>query len=443
MSSVFSISRIGFACLGVSLLVLSACDEPEKILPGDREEIRSAEESRETGVIENKSQSISLGSQTANSEWPQPYGTPSYRVSNAALGGSVQRIWSTSIGEGDTRRQRITASPVVGGGLVYTLDSAAQVSAVTPSGGVVWSVDLTPTSDKQEDATGGGLAYHNGVLYISSGFGVLTAMDATSGQIRWTQELDATGSGQPVVRDGLLYLVAGDDTGWAIHIDDGRVAWQLSGPPSVGNVLGAPAPALTSDLAIFAFGSGDLTATFKNGGLRRWSASVAGERTGRAAALIGDVTGSPVVSGNTVYAGNHSGRSAAFDLSTGERRWTLTEGASGPIWPAGDSVFLVSDQNQLMRVSSSDGVPIWAIDLPGLLDDRSKKRGPIYVHHGPIVAGSRIIVASSDGYLRLFNPEDGSLVQSVEIPNGASSAPVVAGSTLYVVGSKGQLHAFR
>ncbi|WP_146346978.1 PQQ-like beta-propeller repeat protein [Falsiphaeobacter marinintestinus] len=443
MNAAFSFSRIGSACLGGVLLLLMACDEPENILPGVREDIRPAEQSKDSAVVENTSRSISLGGQTANKDWPQSFGTQTYRVSHAALGSSVQRIWSTQIGQGDSRRQRITASPVVGGGLIYTLDSAAQVSGVTPAGAVSWSVDLTPTSDKQEDATGGGLAYHNGVLYVSSGFGLLTALDAANGQIRWQQELDATGSGQPVVRDGLLYLVAGDDTGWTIHTDDGRIAWQITGTPSVGNVLGAPAPALTSDLAIFAFGSGDLTATFRKGGLRRWTASVAGQRTGRAAALIGDVTGSPVISGNRLFAGNHSGRTVAFDTISGERIWTLKEGALGPVWPAGDSIFLVSDRNQLIRASSSDGTPIWAVDLPGLLDDRSKKRGPIYVHYGPILAGGRIVVASNDGYLRFFKPEDGTLISTTEIPNGASSPPVVAGQTLYVVGSKGQLHAFR
>lgn len=443
MNAAFSFSRLGMACLSGALLLLTACDEPEKILPGVREDVRPAEESNASAEVVNTSRSINLASQSANQNWPQSFGTEAYRVSHAALGSAAQRVWSTSIGQGDSRRQRITASPVVGGGLIYTLDSAAQVSALTSAGAIAWSVDLTPTSDKQEDATGGGLAYNDGVLYVSSGFGLLTAMDAANGQIRWQQELEATGSGMPLVRDGLLYVVAGDDTGWAVHTDDGRIAWQISGTPSVGNVLGAPAPVLTSDLAIFAFGSGDLTATFRKGGLRRWTASVAGQRTGSAAALIGDVTGSPVASGSRIFAGNHSGRTVAFDSTSGERLWTLKEGALGPVWPAGDSVFLVSDRNQLLRVSASDGTPIWAVDLPGFVDDRSKKRGPVYVHYGPILAGGRIVVASNDGYLRFFKPEDGALIGTTEVPNGASSAPVVAGQTLYVIGSKGQLHAFR
>ena len=301
---------------------------------------------------------------------------------------------------------------------------------------------VTP-SDGDADATGGGMAYSNGVLYVSSGFGRLTALDAKTGAVRWQKRLDATGSGSPMVNDGLLYLVAGDETGWTINTKDGRIAWQIEGTPSVGNVLGAPAPVIASDLAVFAFGSGDVAATFRRGGIRRWNASVAGGRRGRAAAQIVDVTGSPMVVGNTIYIGNHSGRTVAFDAATGERRWTADEGAVDTVWPAGNSIFLISDRSQLVRLNAADGSVIWAQDLPSFVKDKRGRRGPIFAHYGPILAGGRIVIASNDGYLRFFNPVNGALVHQVEVPGGATTAPVVAGQTLYVVSSKGDLHAFR
>ena len=71
------------------------------------------------------------------------------------------------------------------------------------------------------------------------------------------------------------------------------------------------------------------------------------------------------------------------------------------------------------------------------------KRGKIYAHYGPVLAGGRIVTASSDGLLRFFSPQSGQLAGAVEIPDGAATAPVVAGQTLYVVSKKGELHAFR
>ncbi len=434
-------SRLGLTAAALSLLVLSACEEPEVVLPGEREDIRPSEDNE---TVERRGQQpISIPAQSSNANWPQSAGTQAFRTTNAALSAAPQRIWSESIGKGDSRKQRITADPVVAGGLIYTLDSGANVAATTLQGQLAWTTDLIPPNEKDEDATGGGLAYSDGVLYVSSGFGRLTALDAKTGAVRWQKRLNATGSGAPLVSGGLLYVVAGDETGWAVNTKDGRIAWQLEATPSVGNVLGAPAPVLVDQFAVFAFGSGDVTASFKRGGIRRWNASVAGGRRGRAAALIVDVTGGPMVSGNTIYIGNHSGRTVAFDADTGERNWTALEGASDTVWPVGNSIFLISDRSQLVRLDASDGSVVWAQDLPGFVKDKPRSRGPIVAHYGPIMAGGRIVIASNDGYLRFFNPVDGTLVNRVEVPGGATTAPVVAGQTLYVVSTKGELHAFR
>ncbi|MBE1282485.1 MAG: PQQ-binding-like beta-propeller repeat protein [Rhodobacteraceae bacterium] len=441
MKAAITSSRAGMALLGSALLALTACAEKEVILQGVREDIRSGQ--LETAEAGNQTRAIRLAGQTANAEWAQSPGTTAFRTTHPALSAAPSRIWTVSIGEGDGRRQRITAAPVVGGGLVYTLDASSQVSAVSSGGQIIWQSSILPPADSDGEATGGGIAYNNGTLYVSSGFGVLTAFDAKTGGVRWRQELGATGSGTPTVSDGIVYLVAGDDTGWAISADNGRILWQIEANPSASNVLGAPAPVVTSDLAVFAFGSGDVVATFRRGGLRRWEASVAGQRVGRAVSRISDVTGSPMVIGNAIVVGNHSGRTVSLDAGTGERNWTLQEGALGPVWPGGDSLFQVTDTGYLARSLASTGEVIWKVELPGFLKDKPRRRAEIVAHYGPIVAGGQVVLASNDGFLRFFNPETGALQRTVEVPNGATTAPAIAGRTLYVVSSKGELHAFR
>lgn len=447
MTVFFPKSRRRLALAASLVAALAACAEDELVLPGERENIRSDEVLAATNLAPADdvagTRAISLPAQSRNAEWPQSPGTAAYRTAHPALGSAPVRIWSANIGAGDSRKQRITADPVVGGGRIYTLDANAQVSAISPQGSLIWSSDLRPPRDNEGDATGGGLAYDNGTLYVSSGFGEVTALDAASGAVRWRQQLDSTGSGNPLVAGGLVYLVAGDDTGWAIEADSGRIAWQLTATPSVANVLGAPAPVLAGGLAVFAFGSGELIATFPKGGLRRWAASVAGQRTGRATSRISDITGAPVVVGSTIYAGNHSGRLVAFNAGNGERLWTAAEGALNPVWPAGDSIFATSDRNELLRLDAGSGQIIWRIELPGFIKDRSNRRDEIVAHHGPILAGGRLVVASNDGLLRSFSPTDGQLLATTEIPGGATTGPVVADQVLYVVSTSGQLHAFR
>lgn len=426
---------------------LSACSEPDIILPGKRENIRSVLEDGETiplaPVTEDAPRAISLPAAQSNTEWTQGIGSPSFRTTHAALSATPQRVWSANIGAGDSRRQRITADPVVAGGLIFTLDSEAQVTATSLSGETVWSRDVTPSRDDAGAATGGGLSYKDGQLYASLGYGSLVALEATTGAEIWRQNMEGTGSGRPTAFGDLVYVTSGDDTGWALRAEDGRVEWQLSASPDVNNVLGAPAPAVADDLAIFAFGSGEIQAVFRRGGLRRWDASALGQRFARALGTVGDVTGEPVISGNTVYVGNQAGRIVALNLGSGAREWTAREGAVGPVLPAGGSLFVVSELGEILRMNAVDGSRIWGTQMPNFVKDRPRRRSEVFAHHGPALAGGRLWVASNDGLLRGFDPESGALVHSVEIPGGATSAPVVAGGVLYVVSTNGQLHAFR
>ena len=427
------------ALIGVA--VIAGCGEREIILPGKREALRSEETKAEE--IVNETRAIRLPGQTRNAEWTHRIGSPSHRVANAALTSTPTLAWTANIGAGNAKRNRITADPVVADGRVFTMDSEGQLTAVSTSGETLWTRDLTPPTDRSTDASGGGLAYGAGTLFVTTGFGRLEAVNPKDGTVIWEQRLGAIGNGSPTVYGNLVYVVSGDDKGWALDVTTGKIAWQINSIPDVANVQSPAAPAVNDRIAVFPFGSGEVQATFRRGGLRLWDAGVAGERLGRAANKIGDISGDPVIQGRVVYVANHSGRLVAMDAETGERKWTAEQGALGPVWPVGGSVFLVNDKNQLIRLDARNGEGIWAVDLPLFVKDRPRRQSAIFSHYGPILAGGRLVVASSDGLLRSFDPESGRLIHSVEIPGGASSNPVVAGGVLYVVGGKGQLHAFR
>ncbi|MEQ9259050.1 MAG: PQQ-binding-like beta-propeller repeat protein [Roseovarius sp.] len=439
-----------FAALGLAgLVLLAACDKKEAILTGEREDIFAvlSDDVGEAALASTETPAtappLSLPATRANTEWTQSIATPATRADHPALSGTPQLIWSVDIGEGDGRRARITADPVVGGGRIYTLDAGARVSAVSPSGAVIWTRDLTPPRESGADASGGGMAYGNGRLYVSSGFGLLTALNAATGEEIWQQDLNTTGTGSPAVSGDLVYLVSGDEVAWAIDAANGRIKWQLSGTPNANNVLGAPAPSVSSKYVIFAFGSGEVQAAFRKGGLRRWDSQVAGRRQGFSTGLIGDITSDPVIDGNRIFVGSHAGRTIALDLNNGERLWTAADGPLNPVWPAGDSIFMVSDRNELLRLSARDGSRLWGQKLPFFTNAKPKRQNEIYAHHGPIVAGGRLIVASNDGQMRFFNPQNGQPLGTTAIPGGATTNPVVAGGTLYLVNTQGQLLAFR
>lgn len=423
----------------LALLFLGACGQREVILPGERFDIRG-----DGAPVTSNSVPIRLSAPVNHSQWTHRAGSATHSIQHPAFAASPVQIWAGDIGEGADRRHRITADPVAAQGRVFTLDSRATVAATSTAGARLWSRDLTPATDNPNDASGGGLALDADQLFVTTGFGELISLNVATGVENWRQKLEAPATGAPTISDGLVYVVSRDSRVWAIDANSGRVRWQLAGAPSPSGIVGGAGPAVGPKLAVFPFGSAQLVATLPKGGLRLWGGSVSGSRLGKAYANVSDVTGDPVIRGNVIFAGNPSGRTVAIDAVTGERIWTAPDGATGPVWIDGGSLFLVSDQAELVRLNVKTGARVWAVGLPKLVPTRSAKRArDVYAHFGPVLAGGQLWVASSDGYLRSFDPVNGSLARQIELPKGAATRPIVVNGVLYVVNQAGQLLAFR
>ncbi len=429
------------ATLGLGLV--AACGNQDVILPGERLAIRDGM-AGDTTEMPNRAVPISLPAAVVNADWTHRGGGPSHRIGHPALAGTLAPLFAVDIGEGNGRRVRITADPVVAGGRIFTLDSLAQVQATAVTGEVLWRADLTPPSDDPSDGSGGGIATDGATVYVTSGFGRVTALDAATGAVRWVQALEAAGTSAPTVANGVVHVVSRDSRAWAIEAGNGRVRWVFSGIPAVAGYAGGAGAAVAPGQVIFPFPSGEVVSVFAEGGLERWSTIVAGARLGEAAGrATTDIGGDPVVDGGVVYVGNVSGRIVALSLENGDRLWTATEGAVGGVWPVGGSLFAVNDLGELVRVDAGSGETLWRVPLPVATEGSWLVRPTRFAHYGPVVAGGRVIVASSDGVLRLFDPVSGALTGQVELPNGAASAPVVAGGVLYVIDRDGTLRAFR
>ncbi|MGY6634968.1 MAG: outer membrane protein assembly factor BamB family protein [Alkalilacustris sp.] len=424
------------------MLALAAC-EREVILEGERLDPRALTAAGPTVQPVNRSLPIALPAPVDHAAWTHRGGSATHTISHPALPQQLSLAWSTRIGEGASRRFRLTADPVVAGGRIFTLDARSTVAATSTDGSVLWSRDVRPDWAGRGMAGGGGLAVGEGRLFVTSGYGKVLALDPATGAVLWRKRLDAPVSAPPTVVGGEVFVVAVDGSGWALDAADGRVRWQLGWLPASSGMVGGAAPAVAGGRVFLPFATGDVAAADRATGNEAWRTRVAGRRLGQANAGITGISGDPVVVGNTVFVGNRSGRVAALDAATGTLRWSAREGAFGPVWPAGDSLFLVSDQGELVRLEAGSGARVWGVELGRFLPAPERRRAEVVAHFGPVLAGGRLLVASSDGRLRSFDPASGALLGEVALPSGAATHPVVVNRTLYIVTRDGRLHALR
>ncbi|MEO1549121.1 MAG: PQQ-binding-like beta-propeller repeat protein [Pseudomonadota bacterium] len=425
------------AAAAALLGALGACAERELILSGEREAIRP-----DSAVLEaDDLPALTLPPARAQTDWTHVAGNTTHKQDHAALELPLTQAWSVEIGRGATRRARLTSAPIVAGGRAFAMDSAQTVTALSTSGAVQWRTNLTPEGEQADLGLGGGLAFDEGVLYATTGFGEVVALSPQDGSVLWRTGLDATLQAAPAVSGGRVVAVTRADTAFGLDATTGGVVWRVQGVRLGAGFLGGASPAIRGPVTVLPFRSGEVMGVLTSNGRRIWSAAISGGRRGLVRASISDVTGDPVIDNDIVYAGNQAGRLIALDRRSGERLWTQQEGALGPVVPVDNSLFLVTDAGEVMRLLASTGEIVWRQSLP-LWERPERRRGGI-THYGPVLAGGRVLVAGSDGLIRAYDPTTGAEDAPTPLSGGAASAPIVAGGQLLVLTQAGRLVAFR
>ncbi len=273
-----------------------------------------------------------------NIEWPMAGGYSSNAMYHLAAPGRLREAWSQDAGKGTDKDSILVSAPVIGGGLIYALDSEAHIYVFrTRDGEPVWNRRLapkngtdmptlwgllgTPNTVQPPSGAGGGIAYDAGRVYITSGFGVVICLDAKTGRDIWRKDL------------AMPIIIAPIVSGWTslcLHpqqpfLCPGRGGW----PPALDHqgiedaaaIMASSNAAVSGETVIAPYTSGEVFALRAQNGQIGWSDVLS--RSGHVTALsqLDDIAGRPVIDRGVVFAISQSGLMAAFSLNTGDRMW--------------------------------------------------------------------------------------------------------------------------
>ncbi|MCI4662371.1 MAG: PQQ-like beta-propeller repeat protein [Neomegalonema sp.] len=437
-----SSTRIASILTGASLcLGLSACGyyfgEEDAPLPGERVSIRNTGSQVSTDVRG----AAALPAATKTTTWEQVGGS-SLRTRRHIEGAlALEEIWSRSIGAGSDDESRIIATPVVRGDLIIALDAAAQVTALKRSSGEeAWSLDLTPEGEDGRDGFGGGLAVYSDTLIVATGFGRVHGVGLFDGKEQWVYQAPFPIRSAPALARGTLVVQTRGGVVIGLDAKTGEQRWKFAGPTGGAGMLSAASPAIAGEIVALPFSTGDLMVARLRDGRRGWIESIGANRRGSAMSLVTDITASPVIEQGRVFTGSISGRVAAFELSSGRRLWGRDIGVYNPIWSAGQSIFLVSEDAKVMALTAVTGATIWQTQLPQF-DDPEDRRGA-FAYGGPVLIGGKLYLTSSQGTLFELDAKTGEKLREVEI-GAATLPPIAVDGILYVLDERGTLHALR
>ncbi len=241
----------------------------------------------------------------------------------------------------------------------------------------------------------------------------------------WEHRLGSATFASPVVHDGVVYVGARDGKFHAVRAGDGAGVWVWSGPNRIdGRAV------VAGESLWFVDGSCDLVCLNRTDGALRW------RRPLHDVALAGHPpandptfnrrTATPLVVGDTVYAGSSDGGLYALDAATGAVRWRFAAGA-----PVFSGVNRLGDGSLLF--GAMDGSVV-RLDASGKEISRFKAGGPVVTT--PVVIDGIVIVGSRDYMLYAFHLGDGSPAWKYSYGfSWVESTPTVHDGLFYLGGS--------
>lgn len=405
---------------------------------------------------------FNLPTPRAVTTWSQPGGTPENAVEHAQAGEAFEIAWRRDIGSGSGRNTQVTSPVVASDGRIFVLDAHNQVTAVdAATGRIAWRYSIQNDerdrggilsfgrSGGENQGFGGGVAVSGGRVFVTSGLSLVTALDASTGAVVWSVETEVPIHGAPTVAGNRIFAVDVDNQVIAFDAATGAQSWSYQAIAEPARILRASSPAVTGELVIAPFSSGELVAIRTSNGQELWQQVLS--RTNRTNALseIRDIAGRPVIYQGTVYAGSHSGLFAALDARSGAFRWQLPIATLNAPWAAGDVVYVLSKAGEVITINRASGDVYWIHDLN---EGRLRQEGGVFglfdrtvrpIWSGPLLASNRLVFVNSEGQAVALDARTGAEQASVNLGGPAYIAPMAYNGMIYVLTDEGQLVAIR
>jgi len=430
-------SYLSMALAVVTLLGLTACSENKEKLKGVREPfIMVGKAVKPDPAIANMAVSVPPAQDLKN--WNHVGGNPSHLVPPVMVSEHLKKVWEQKIGEGADTYHRLITHPVVNDGLIYTMDVNGAVQArKIDDGALVWELVTSP-EEGHSNAMGGGFAVVDDALFVTTSFGEVICLEAKSGKNIWTKSVSTPIRAAPTVFLGRIFVVTINNEIFAFDAKSGDELWDYAGIIEPCALLGGSSPAASDQAIITALTSGEIYSLSPEGGRLLWSDTMTPALRIDTVSSIAHIRARPIIDGSTVYLASHGGRMGAYDILTGKKHWASEIGVLRTPAIAGDFIYLITTNDDLVCLLKSTGQVRWVASLP-----RKRESDEVVTWAGPIVVNQQLVVVSTSGQMAFADVTNGKIAQTMELESSCQLSPIAAEKTIFILTDSGTLQAWR
>lgn len=336
----------------------------------------------------------------------------------------LDRQWSVQIGAGSGEKY-LQLTPAFTEKQVFAVDHEGKVYAIDlQSGDTLWRKEL-------ELSVSGGVGAGDGVVVATSFNGQAVALNSSDGELLWQANLTSEAVAPAQLVFGLALIQTIDGRLSAFDISNGELRWSYSAQEPALTLRGTSTPLVIGDTVFAGFSSGKVVALKLRTGDVEWEARVTTSEGRTELERMADIDGSLLQADGLIYAGSYQGKVAAIVMRDGRRLWSEPLSSYRSLAQGGQSLFAVDDQGALVAFDKRSGTVLW-------------KQDALYYRQvsAPAVIDGLVAVGDYDGYIHLVHPDDGHFVGRYRADSSAVVVqPVSRNGVLYTLSNDGRLSA--
>ena len=371
-------------------VLLSGCSDTKKYAPkeGRLPVFERATPAKSSGTI-------ALDSPLAVDSWNFTFQNPQNKLPNLALDLSEEKAWRRTLGKKKELKRKTLPAPIADKDSLYLLDGTYTLTkANLETGEEVWQKQIAPNK------TGLSVITNGTTLFALSTDGLLTALDAEGNQL-WQKDFKVETRAPLIADKKAVYLLTAHNQIIALKTKNGAELWRYQTTKPQTWLTTMASPAKSKDVLVVPFATGEVIGFDADSGLLLWIQMMVGNRP-QDLTEVPQITAAPVIDGNTVYLTGNANLSGAFDLRTGETKWTTL--FSSPLLPiiTKNTLFMITNQNVLTALDKRTGKIFWQKEMA---TDTDQPWQALLLVNDELVLSNGVL-------LHFVNPQTGEIIRT-------------------------------
>lgn len=429
------LKRPRFFLLFIIFIFLYSCsyfeDEDDIRLPGKRENVFEIEESN----IVKANQRIVLSEPELIELWPQQHQNIRNHLSHFQSRDSLKLSKKLELGEINFEKFNHIVEPVIRGNNIFYINNDFEVfSKNLGTGKINWKTRLTEEKKEQLSFLGG-IALSDEKLIVTSGLGNIYSIFIKNGKIDWSKKLSGQFSRPPTIFKNKIFAVSDDNQLIVMDINLGDQIWSHVGSIEEVSIIGGSKPAIHNEKIVVSYSSGEVFALNINDGGVVWFDNVnSGNFFNRN--IVNDIQSPLSIEEDKVYVPTFSDKFIVYNLKDGRKSWNLKFSSINPFIISGDTLYILDISGRLLCLEKKTGKLLWAVQLRILNDDQE-------VHwRGPLLTSNKLLLASSDGSVISLSPFTGKTISKLKYSERFVVGPFQVDKRIFLITKEGRLFIF-